>query len=46
MVLFGTMTKVLELNGIDWEVIIRRLVPENARELNLAAYRAGCAAAC
>lgn len=46
VVLFGTMTKVLELNGIDWEVIIRRLVPENARELNLAAYRAGCAAAC
>ena len=40
-VLFGAMTKVLGLEGIDWEAVIRRTVPEKFVELNLAAYHAG-----
>ena len=41
VVLFGAMTKVLGLDDIDWEEVIRRTVPEKFVELNLAAYRAG-----
>ena len=41
VVLFGAMTKVLALDGIDWEDVIRRVVPEKFIQLNLAAYRAG-----
>ena len=41
VVLFGAMTKVLGLEGIDWEAVIRRTVPEKFVELNLAAYHAG-----
>ena len=41
VVLFGAMTKVLELDGIDWEAIIRSIVPEKFVDLNLAAYHAG-----
>ena len=41
VVLFGAMTKVLELEGIDWETIIRSIVPEKFVDLNLAAYHAG-----
>ena len=45
IVLFGAMTKALQLDHIDWETIIRETVPPRFLELNLAAYRAGRAAA-
>ena len=45
IVLFGAMTKALQLDHIDWEAIIRETVPPKFLELNLAAYRAGRAAA-
>ena len=45
VVLFGAMTKVIGLDDIDWEEIIRETVPPKFLELNLAAYRAGRAAA-
>ena len=45
IVLFGAMTKALELDDIDWEEIIRETVPPKFLELNLAAFRAGRAAA-
>ena len=43
IVLFGAMTEALgnELDGIDWETVIRETVPEKYVELNLKAYRAG-----
>ena len=45
IVLFGAMTRVLALEDIDWEAVIRETVPPKFLELNLAAYRAGRAAA-
>ncbi len=45
IVLFGAMTRALELDSIDWEQIIRETVPAKFLALNLAAYRAGRAAA-
>lgn len=45
IVLFGAMTKALDLEEIDWEEVIRETVPAKFLELNLAAYRAGRAAA-
>ena len=47
IVLFGAMTEALgaELDGIDWETVIRETVPEKYVELNLKAYRAGREAA-
>ena len=45
IVLFGAMTKALQLDHIDWEAVIRETVPPKFLELNLAAYRAGRAAA-
>ena len=44
IVLFGAMTKALDLDEIGWEEIIRETVPAKFVELNLAAYRAGRAA--
>lgn len=41
IVLFGALTKVLELPDIDWEEIIRATVPAKFAELNISAYRAG-----
>ena len=41
IVLFGALTKVLELPDMDWESIIRKTVPAKFVELNIAAYRAG-----
>jgi len=41
IVLFGALTKVLELPDIDWEEIIRATVPAKFVELNISAYRAG-----
>ena len=45
IVLFGAMTKALQLDHIDWEAVIRETVPPKFLELNLAAYRTGRAAA-
>ena len=44
VVLFGAMTKVLGLDDIDWEQVIRETVPAKFVELNLLAYEAGRAA--
>ena len=44
VVLFGAMTKVLALDDIDWEQVIRETVPAKFVELNLRAYEAGRAA--
>ncbi len=41
IVLFGALTKALDLPDIDWEEIIRATVPAKFIELNIAAYRAG-----
>ncbi len=45
IVLFGALTHVLKLDGIDWEAVISDVVPAKFRELNLNAYRAGLKAA-
>ena len=45
IVLFGAMTRALQLDHIDWEAVIRETVPPRFLELNLSAYRAGRAAA-
>ena len=45
IVLFGAMTHALGMDEIDWEAVIRDTVPPKFLELNLAAYRAGRAAA-
>ena len=41
VVLFGAMTKALNMDDIDWESVIRDTVPPKMLDLNLAAYRAG-----
>lgn len=41
VVLFGAMTRVLEMDEIDWESVIRDTVPPKSLDLNLRAYRAG-----
>ena len=41
IVLFGAMTKALNLDEIDWEEVIRETVPPRFLELNIAAYKAG-----
>ena len=41
IVLFGAMTKVIGLDDIDWESVIRETVPPKFIELNLRAYEAG-----
>lgn len=45
IVLFGALTHVLKLDGIDWEAVITETVPPKFLELNLRAYRAGLEAA-
>lgn len=44
LVLFGGMVKALGMEDIDWEAVIAETVPPKFVELNLKAYRAGCAA--
>ena len=44
VVLFGAMTKVLGMDDVDWEQIIRETVPAKFVDLNLRAYEAGRAA--
>ena len=41
VVLFGAMTKVIGLDDIDWETVIRDTVPPKFIDLNLRAYEAG-----
>ena len=41
IVLFGSMVKALDIDGIDWETVIAETVPEKFHELNLKAFRAG-----
>jgi indolepyruvate ferredoxin oxidoreductase beta subunit len=41
IVLFGAMTRALNMEDVDWEGVIRETVPPKFLELNLAAYRAG-----
>ena len=41
VVLFGAMTKVLGMDDVNWEEIIRQTVPAKFVDLNLRAYRAG-----
>ena len=43
--LCGAIAHVLNLDGVDWEEIIRKTVPPKFLELNLTAYRAGFQAA-
>ena len=45
VVLFGAMVKPLGLGNINWEEVIKSTVPEKFVDLNLAAYKAGMAAA-
>ena len=44
VVLFGAMTKALEMDDIDWVSVIKDTVPAKMLELNLKAYEAGRAA--
>jgi indolepyruvate ferredoxin oxidoreductase beta subunit len=39
------MVKPLGLDDINWEEVIKKVVPEKFIDLNLAAYKAGMAAA-
>ena len=41
VVLFGALVKVLGLDEIDWESVIKQTVPPKFVDLNLAAYHAG-----
>ena len=41
IVLLGALTKVLGLEGIDWEEVVASLVPPKTIELNRQAYRVG-----
>lgn len=42
IVLLGALVKQLDLvGGADWEALVAQYVPAKARELNLAAFRAG-----
>ena len=41
VVLFGACCGLMGTDGIDWEEVVRKIVPAKALELNLAAFRAG-----
>ena len=41
IVLLGALVKSMELTGVDWEELVARYVPAKAKDLNLAAFRAG-----
>lgn len=41
IVLFGAMTRALNMDDIDWESVIRDTVPAKLLDLDLAAYQAG-----
>ena len=39
--LLGALVVALDLNGVDWEALIKKYVPAKAAEVNLAAFREG-----
>lgn len=41
IVLFGALIKAMELNGIDWEAVIKGNVKEKLAEVNIKAFSAG-----
>lgn len=41
VVLLGALVKALELDGMDWESVIEKLVPKKAIDLNKKAFRVG-----
>ena len=45
IVLFGAMVEALKMDDIEWESVIRDVVPPQFVEMNILAYRAGRAAA-
>ena len=45
VVLFGACCGLMGTDRVDWEEVVRKVVPAKAVELNLAAFRAGLAAA-
>ncbi len=45
VVLFGACCRLMGADQVDWEAVVRRVVPAKAAELNLAAFRAGLASA-
>lgn len=45
VVLFGACCGLMGAGNVNWEDVVRKVVPAKALELNLAAFRAGLAAA-
>ena len=45
VVLFGACCGLMGADNVNWEEVVRKVVPAKALELNLAAFRAGLAAA-
>ena len=45
VVLFGACCGLMGADSVNWEDVVRKVVPAKALELNLAAFRAGLAAA-
>lgn len=43
--LLGALVKVLDLQGVEWEPLVESFVPAKARQVNVAAFRAGRAMA-
>ncbi len=43
--LLGALVKVLGLDGVDWETLVAEMVPLKAKEMNIAAFKAGFAMA-
>lgn len=41
IVLFGALTKALGLDGIDWNGVLKELVPQKLYDLNVKAFAAG-----
>ena len=39
--LLGALVKTLDLPGVDWEALVAEMVPAKAKEMNLAAFKAG-----
>ncbi len=41
IVLLGALVKSMKLDDIDWEPIVAQFVPAKAKDINIAAFRAG-----
>ena len=39
--LLGALVKVLDIRNVDWKELVGKMVPQKAKELNLAAFEAG-----